>query len=211
MKALVSGVLLLMFVVTATCAEAANEQPNPAEFDDGPLRNPRRQLLEDEGSAPSSNPAEFDDGPLRNPRRLLPEGGGNGPSSNPAEFDDGPLRNPRRALPEGGGNGAPFLGEKKQNADDQNHAVEPGRSAPMGGGKEGPNGGREDGPSQINPSETPSRDEEPFIIIKEGEHCSVLRVFDVTRDRLRFQIGRISYASREGAENDAKSLCEGHR
>ena len=184
MKALVSGVLLLTFVVTATCAEEANEQPNPAEFDDGPLRNPRRQLLEGGGNGPSSYPAEFDDGPLRNPRRLLPEAEGSGPSSS---------------------------GGKKQNADDQNHAVEPGRSGPMRGGKDGPNGGKEDGPSQMNQNEMPSRDEEPFIIIKEGEHCSVLRVFDVTRDRLRFQIGRISYASREGAENDAKSLCEGHR
>ena len=180
MKALVSGVLLLMFVVTATCAEEASEQPNPAEFDDGPLRNPRRQLLEDEGSAPSSNPAEFDDGPLRNPRRQLPAEDGSGPS---------------------------FSGSKKQNSDNQNHPVEPGLSGPTGVGKDGQNGGKEDGPPKMNEVEMPSLDKEPFVIIKEKGTCSVLRVFDVTRDKLRFQVGRISYESREGAESDAKRLC----
>ena len=180
MKALVSGVLLLIFVVTATCAEEANEQPDPAEFDDGPLRNPRRQLPE-EGSSPSSDPAEFDDGPLRNPLRQLPEDGGSGPS---------------------------FLGGNKQNSDDQNHAVEPGRSGPTGVGEDGRNGGKENRPPKGNEAEMPSLDREPFIIIKEGETCRVLRVFDVTRDKIRFQVGRISCASREGAENDAKRLCD---
>ena len=206
MKALVSGVLLLMFVVTTTCAEIANGQATPADFGVGPLRNPRRQSPEVNGSGPSSNPAEFDDGPLHNPRRQLPKDEGSGASSNPAEFDDGPLRNPRRRLPEDEGSGPSFSGGKKQNSD-QNYAVEPGRSGPTGVGKDGQNGGKADRPPKLKEVEMPSRDEEPFIIIKEGEHCSVLRVFDVTRDKLRFQVGRISYASREGAESDAKRLC----
>ena len=149
MKALVSGVLFLMFVVTTTCAEIANGQANPAEFDDGPLRNPRRRLPEDEGSGPS------------------------------------------------------FSGGKKQNSD-QNYAVEPGRSGPTGVGKDGQNGGKADRPPKGNEAEMPHLDKEPFIIIKERGTCSVLRAFDVTRDKLRFQVGRISYASREGAESDAK-------
>jgi len=155
LKALVSGVLLLMFVVTATCAQEVDEQPNRAEFDNGPLRNPRRQLSKDEGSGPSSDPAEFDGGPLRNPRRQLPE--------------------------EGGG--------------------------PTGVGEDGRNVEKEKRLPKVNEAEMPSLDKEPFIIIKERGTCSVLPVFDVTRDKLRFQVGRISYASREGAESDARRLC----
>ena len=179
MKALVSGVLLLTFVVTTTCAEIANGQATPADFGEGPLRNPRRQSPGVDGSGPSWNPAEFGDGPLRNPRRLLPKDDGNGPS---------------------------FSGVGEPNSDDQNQAVEPGRR-PTGVGEDGRNVGKENRLPKGNEAEMPSLDKEPFIIIKERGTCSVLPVFDVTRDKLRFQVGRISYASREGAESDAKRLC----